>query len=307
MINPTEAVPMQPSQNGLIARFLDEESLPANFATIITDWYLPLVRGLSSMTAARDRPLIVGINGAQGTGKSTLARFLDLMLTQQSLRVANLSLDDFYLDITRRQKLARTIHPLLATRGVPSTHDIDLAQQVMDTLADPESRGELLLPRFDKALDDQKPRSLWDPVELPVDVVLLEGWFVGLRPQDDKLLLSPINALEIDEDPDATWRTYVNKRLSEYQPLFRGIDYLIMLKAPSFDCVYRWRSVQEQKLAAATSAGESKIMNPAALNRFIQHFERLTRHSLETLPEQANLVLTLNADHGIDYGQPAMR
>jgi D-glycerate 3-kinase len=297
---------MQPPQNGLITRFLDEEQLPASFATLIADWYLPLAEDLLSLAGGRDQPLIVGINGAQGTGKSTLARFLSLMLTQQRLRVANLSLDDFYLDRERRGRLARTVHPLLATRGVPGTHDLEQAEQLMATLADPDSRGQALLPRFDKAVDEPKPRPLWESIELPVDVVLLEGWFVGLQPQDVEFLESPVNALEMDEDPDGTWRSYVNRRLADYQYLFRRIDYLVMLKAPSFDCVYRWRSLQEQKLAASTESAGDKIMDRPALDRFIQHFERLTRHCLEKLPERADLVLSLNADHEITHSQPAL-
>jgi D-glycerate 3-kinase len=297
---------MQPPQNGLITRFLDEQQLPASFSTLIADWYLPLARKLVSMAADRDRPLIVGINGAQGTGKSTLARFLSLMLTQQRLRVATLSLDDFYLDRARRGQLGRTVHPLLATRGVPGTHDLDQAKQLMAALADPDSRGQALLPRFDKAVDEPKPRAQWESIELPVDVVLLEGWFVGLQPQHEELLGAPVNALEIDEDPDGTWRSYVNNRLADYQPLFQTIDYLVMLKAPSFECVYRWRSLQEQKLAATSGSAGDRVMDSPALDRFIQHFERLTRHCLETLPAQANLVLALNADHEITHSQPAM-
>ena len=297
---------MQPAENGLIATFLEEQQLPDSFVEIIANWYQPLAAQLTGMRQHRDRPLIVGINGAQGTGKSTLARFLALMLTQQQFRVANLSLDDFYLDSNHRGQLARDIHPLLATRGVPGTHDLALAEQVLAELADPDSQGQLLLPRFDKAIDEPRPRALWEPVDLPVDIVLLEGWFTGLRPQDQQSLTIPVNDLESSEDSSGTWRRYVNERLADYQLLFHRIDYLIMLKAPSFDSVYQWRSLQEQKLAAAAGTTGNKVMDQPALDHFIQHFERLTRHCLETLPKQADLVLYLDQDHRITGSTPPL-
>ncbi|MBT8146932.1 MAG: hypothetical protein KJN90_08760, partial [Gammaproteobacteria bacterium] len=187
---------MQPAENGLIASFLNDEQLPDSFVEIIANWYQPLANKLIEMRKNLDCPLIVGINGAQGTGKSTLAKFLSLMLTHQQFRVANLSLDDFYLDSNHRGQLARDVHPLLATRGVPGTHDLNLAEQVVEELADPDSIGQLLLPRFDKAIDEPKPQSMWDAIELPVDVVLLEGWFTGLQPQTEETLATAVNDLE---------------------------------------------------------------------------------------------------------------
>ncbi|MEZ5488842.1 MAG: hypothetical protein R3F50_00790 [Gammaproteobacteria bacterium] len=297
---------MQPPEHGLIQKFLDEERLPPSFARLITEWYLPLARQLLERGRILDRPLIVGINGAQGTGKSTLAKFLTLMLTHQQLRVANLSLDDLYLDSHRRGDLASRIHPLLASRGVPGTHDLQLGEQVMDLLADPASEGQLALPRFDKAVDEPRPRAEWDTVALPVDVVLLEGWFVGLQAQPDALLDEPANSLEADEDPDGAWRRYVNQQLTNYQPLFDRLDYLVMLKAPSFACVQQWRSLQEQKLAATAGTTANKVMDQPALDRFIQHFERLTRHCLATLPGQADLVFYLDEDHQITHSEPIL-
>jgi len=297
---------MQPPENGLIASFLDEEKLPDSFAEIIASWYQPLAAQLTDMHKNLGRPLIVGINGAQGTGKSTLAKFLSLMLKQQQLRVANLSLDDFYLDSNQRGQLAREIHPLLATRGVPGTHDLELAEQILQALADPHSDEQILLPRFDKAIDEPKPQSEWDPIDLPVDVVLLEGWFVGLQPQVQESLNTPVNSLETDEDSSGTWRHYVNKQLFSYQTLFHQIDYLVMLKPPSFDCVYQWRSLQEQKLAANAGLAGTKVMDQPALDRFIQHFERLTRHCLESLPNQSDLVFYLDPEHQIFKSHPPL-
>lgn len=297
---------VSPSQASVQA-FIRQERLPDTFAQIIDDWYLPLVGLLLARRRQLNRPLLVGINGAQGTGKSTLAGFLTLMLRDHSLRVANLSLDDFYLDSARRAQLAGQVHPLLASRGVPGTHDLALAREVLATLADPESRGECALPRFDKAVDEPRPPAEWEHVTLPVDVILLEGWFVGLQGEPDAALQSPVNDLEADEDPDGSWRGYVNQRLADYQVLFDPIDYLVMLRAPSFDCVYRWRSLQERKLAARAGPGASKVMDQPTLDRFIQHFERLTRHCLTSLPARADLVFHLDEAHRITHSEPTLQ
>ncbi|MCB1670889.1 MAG: hypothetical protein R3F41_06440 [Gammaproteobacteria bacterium] len=297
---------MQPADQALIRAFLEAEKLPPEFADLITEWYLPLAGQLMERRRRLDRPLIVGINGAQGTGKSTLANFLTLMLSEQQLRIANLSLDDLYLSSGQRRNLAADVHPLLASRGVPGTHDLELARQVMLRLADPHSDGQVLLPRFDKAEDEPRPLSEWEAVDLPVDVVVLEGWFLGLQPESAETLDKPVNSLEADEDRDGIWRRYVNTRLHAYQPLFAEIDFLVMLKAPSFDCVYRWRSLQEQKLAAATGGRGSKVMDGPTLDRFIQHFERLTRHCLAELPDRADLVFELDENHHITHSQPAL-
>ena len=92
-------------------------------------WFSPL---LEKYQTARDKPLIIGINGSQGSGKSTLADYLCTMLNERyQLRCVSLSLDDFYLTKLERQQLASQVHPLLETRGVPGTHDIPLALETI--------------------------------------------------------------------------------------------------------------------------------------------------------------------------------
>lgn len=282
--------------------FLVREKLPASYRESIERWYQPLAETLATRAREKGAPLLVGINGAQGSGKSTLAKVLAIQLRQAGLKVANLSIDDFYLDRASRAQLAEKEHPLLATRGVPGTHDLKLAQSTLATLLDPHGSGMLSLPRFDKARDEPLPRAEWERVELPVDIVLLEGWFVGAAPQAESQLSEPVNDLEAGEDPDRRWRRFVNRRLADYQSLFETIDFLVMLKAPSFECVYEWRGLQERKLAAKRGKNGDRIMDSAKLARFIQHFERLTRHCLETLPSRADLVLELDAQHQITNG-----
>ena len=290
---------MKTISKSLLSAFLSQEQLPDSFSEFIHRWYLPLVNRLLTLHQQHGPGLIVGISGAQGTGKSTLTKILTLILQQQNLNVANLSLDDFYLSQHHRAELAKQVHPLLATRGVPGTHDLQLMTELFKTLTDADSSGSVHLPKFDKSQDDPKPELEWETISLPADVILFEGWFVGLAPQDEAELLNPINQLESVQDPQGIWRRHVNQCLQDYQALFDSIDFLLMLKAPSFDCVFKWRSLQEEKLASNLTGTDNRIMDQATLGHFIQHFERLTRHGLTYLPTRADQVFNLDEHHQI--------
>ena len=249
--------------------------------------------------------LIVGLCGPQGSGKSTLAPILKRLLEERGLTVAMLSLDDFYLPLDAREALARTVHPLLKTRGVPGTHDLDLALQVLVGL---QREGTVSLPAFDKARDDRRPPSEWAQVRGPVDVILFEGWCVGALPQPEESLALPLNSLEREEDADGTWRHYVNDALAgAYQSLFRQIDFLILLAAPGFDIVYRWRLEQENELrrkVAAQGGDASRLMSDAELERFICHYERLTRHILAEMHARADVVVSLDSQRRMKIEAP---
>jgi len=246
-----------------------------------------------------ERPLLLGINGAQGTGKSTLAEFLDMVSNECfGWRNAVLSIDDFYLTHAERAALADDIHPLLATRGVPGTHDTALLTKTLDQLLELPAGAVTHVPRFDKANDDRSADA--SSIEGPLDMIILEGWCVGSRSQDVTALKEPVNELESLGDPDRSWRTFVNNSLaSDYEPLFERLDALFFLKAPSFDAVYRWRLEQEQKLADASDADAASIMTPKQVGRFIRYYERLTRHNLQTLPSRSDAVLTLDEQHAV--------
>jgi D-glycerate 3-kinase len=247
------------------------------------------------LLSARARsPLVVGICGAQGSGKSTLAREITRELSGDGLAVATLSLDDLYRTRAERKALGRDVHPLLETRGVPGTHDVSLG---LSLLADIDAGKEVLLPRFDKSADDRLPADRWEPVPQPLDLLILEGWCVGARPQEKRSLVEPINALEREQDRDATWRFHVNRALADdYRQLFARIDYLILLAAPDWDVVLGWRLQQEHELRQEASARGSALMDDAQVARFVQHYERLTRHILDEMPGRADLTIALDRD-----------
>lgn len=286
----------------IFADFLVQERLPPSFHEKLKHFYLPLAGSVHSWHSAHQAPLVLGINGAQGTGKSTLAGALSLALEKiHHLSTTVISIDDLYLTRADRQTLARDIHPLLATRGVPGTHDVALGNWI---IADLLAGNPCRIPRFDKSRDDRAPDSQWTHIESPVDVILFEGWCVGAIPEPVEALAVPANPLEASEDPQAVWRTYVNDALAgPYARLFSSIHKLVMLCPPGFECIRDWRGEQEEKLRQRfLSRGETLpagVMGDDELARFIMHYERITRWMIHEMPSRADLVFAMNPDRSI--------
>jgi D-glycerate 3-kinase len=239
------------------------------------------------------RPLILGLCGSQGSGKSTLANALVERLAGQGLRVATLSLDDLYLGKAARAELARAVHPLLATRGVPLTHDVARGCAILDAA---KAGLPFELPRFDKASDE--PLARGERVDGPLDLLIFEGWCVGAAAEDGVELVTPVNDLEREEDEDRVWRRAVNAALAgPYQSLFARIDRLVLLAAPRFEVVRAWRTQQEHELRDRLAAGgrdPGLAMHDQTIGRFIAHYERITRAILREMPARADLTVQLD-------------
>lgn len=234
------------------------------------------------------RPYILGLSGLQGSGKSTLARVMKVQAEARGWATEVLSLDDFYYSRSDREALSRDVHPLLRSRGVPGTHEIELLLSVLAALPRASDKLPVPHPRFDKGRDTRLPPSRWPRATRVPKLVIVEGWALGIRPQLQGALAVPVNALERDEDADGSWRRWVNKQLRGYQPLWRKFDALIVLQAPNWDIVRRWRGEQEQELVARHAP---LAMDAETMTRFLMHFERLSRHALATLPALADTVV----------------
>jgi len=251
---------------------------------------LEAVRALVLAKAALGEkcPFVLGLCGSQGSGKSTLSACLQADLNARGLPTAVLSIDDIYKTRAAREAMARQLHPLFRTRGVPGTHDVPLAHGILDTL----ERGEAArLPRFDKGSDDRAAADQWCMAPAGIRVLILEGWCAGARAAAAPPDPAPLNALEAEHDPQGRWRAMVEQALrEEYQPLFARMDALVLLAAPDFDVVLGWRLQQEHALRAAGRGG----MSDAEVATFIQHYERLTRRILAEMPAYADLVIRLD-------------
>jgi len=277
---------------------IDEMQLPVDFMHIVNTVYIPLTAHI--LDKKSDKPLLISINGAQGTGKSTLTHFIKHLIESESgYSVANISLDDFYSTRQEREKLANSLHPLLLTRGVPGTHDVQLMENTITELLDGKACS---IPRFNKAADDRYADEQWTSCNKNTDIILFEGWCNHSPVQNKEELITPINELEATEDSEGIWRNYANDQLRDYhRKIFNHADMSIMLKSPNFEKIYEWRSLQEDKLRKNSKPGEqSRIMSTEQLKRFVQHYERITRYTLDNLPSTADVVIPIAADHSIN-------
>jgi len=280
--------------NPQLTAFLQRNKLDKSYLADASKWYASLIGSIRAHQISAHIPLLLGVNGCQGSGKSTLADYLSTFLSSEyKMNVAVLSLDDFYYSHQQRKQLAAHEHHLLQTRGVPGTHNISLANATITNLQNASDKSKpVALPRFNKKTDDPYPESEWPKIHGAVDVIILEGWCLGIPAQSDEELLTPVNQLEAKHDKYGVWRRYVNTQINDhYAALYEKIDILVMLKAPSFDTVYQWRLEQELK--------STQAMNETEVKSFIAYFQRLTEHGLKTLPSLCNWVFELDNTRNI--------
>lgn len=281
---------------------INQEGLGEEVTSRFDNVYLPLAAWIADKH--KKNTLVIGINGAQGSGKSTLSKILKSLLYHGFGKTTFiLSIDDLYLSKQRRLKLAQNVHKLLNVRGVPGTHDVELGINIFNEIKSGKHARCLYIPIFDKAQDDLLPESEWRPVSDTVDIILFEGWCVGSLPQQEHELDNAINELERKEDQNGKWRTYVNQQLNgRYSDLFGYIDYLIMLQVPGMDSVFEWRKLQEKKLeeqCRLNGQSTEKIMSDEQVEEFIMYYERITRHTLNEMPNRADVLLKLDKQHQV--------
>ena len=281
-----------------INQFIQQELLPSSYKQTALKWFAPLIKEISMHHESAEETVFIGVNGCQGSGKSTMSSLIQYLLEnlyEKSCLV--LSLDDFYLTKSERQTLANKVHPLLSTRGVPGTHDTALISEVLASLKD---GNRSLIPRFDKSIDDRSHEALHTCIDKRIDVVVMEGWCWGVPAQSSAQLSTAINDLERNADQTGDWRHYVNKKLEyDYMPLYQYMDKWIFLKAPSFDCVYQWRCQQEHKLLQK-DGNKAEIMSDREIANFIQYYQRLTEHSLCTLESISDWIFELDNERTIN-------
>ncbi|MGA9422549.1 MAG: kinase [Rhodanobacteraceae bacterium] len=235
---------------------------------------------------------LIGLSGLQGSGKTTLVRQLVEAATDRDIHAVAMSIDDFYLTRQQRRRLARAVHPLLATRGVPGTHDLTLLAGTLAALNQASGKHPARIPGFDKGRDTRTSIAHWQSIDTQPRWIILEGWCVGVPPQSSAALDRPCNALERDADADGYWRRWVNRRLqTDYAALWTRFDALVVLRAPDFDVVERWRDQPERELR---KRGAPEAMSKAELRRFLMFYERLSRHALRTLPKIADVTIEID-------------
>ena len=261
--------------------------------------YIPMSFWIENKYKKKGRTLFLGFSGGQGSGKTTTAGILKIILKKFFKREIHVSsIDDFYKTLDDRNKMSNKIHPLFKIRGVPGTHDINLVKNFFNFIKKKKFK-KIKLPKFEKATDDRLKKKYWFYIKKKPEIVILEGWCVGAKPQLNSLIKKPINILEKYKDKDLTWRKYVNEKLKkEYRKLFEMIDHFIFIKIPSFDMVLKWRFIQENKLRKVSYL-KKKIMSYNEIKRFIMFYERITLQMIKDLSKSASVVMLLKKNHEI--------
>lgn len=233
-----------------------------------------LVGGLIAR-GPRDRPPLIAVVGAQGSGKTTLAR-----AAADRFGAAQISIDDVYLTRAEREAMAREVHPLFVTRGPPGTHDLHLLQDLIARLSTAGPEDETAIPDFDKRGDDRWPPDRWRAFRGRPSAILIDAWCLGAPPEPEAALAEPINDLEREHDPGGRWRRAVDGFVAgPYADFAARFDAVLFLRAPGFDVVLDWRCQQEADLLGL-APDDLPHDERRRLAGFIQYFERITRRML---------------------------
>jgi D-glycerate 3-kinase len=271
-----------------------------NKERMIKSFLIPLCFWISKK-ADKKRPYFVGLAGGQGTGKTTSSSLIKIILTKYfKLKVFKISIDDFYKTRNERISLSKKVHPMLLTRGVPGTHDIDMMLKFFKKVKSKKFK-RLKLPTFNKAIDDRFNKKRWYDLKEKPDVIIFEGWCVGAKAEKNNTLNKTINLMEKNKDKKKIWRKYVNQQLkSKYKNLYSQLNCLIYLRAKNFNLLQKWRLKQERKLLLNSKKNSKlKIMNKEDVLSFMQTYQRVTQNMFKNMPKYASIILNLNSNHQI--------
>ena len=262
----------------------------------LNNFYIPVSQMIYKNYLKNKKTQIIGLTGSQGSGKSTISNILKIILKENfNLETVIFSIDDFYKTLKEREIMSKKISSLFLTRGVPGTHDTKMLFNCIKVLKNSVFK-KILIPKFNKSIDDRVSKNKWLRVKKKPNIVIFEGWCVGVEPQKNKDLLVPVNELEKYKDKKRIWRNKVNEELKkDYKKIFKLIAKIIFLKVPSFKHVFKCRLLQEKKLRMTSK--EKKIMSNNQIKNFIMYYERLTKHMLKTLSNKANTVITIDTKH----------
>ncbi len=254
--------------------------------------WLPLATKLASHRQQLGCPLIQGILGGQGTGKTTMCKVLSLILQQLGYRTLNLSLDDLYKTYSDRLALKQQ-DPRMIWRGPPGTHDIELGLTVLDQIR--ESLLPVAVPRFDKSAYAGAGERTTPEIVENVDIVLFEGWCVGVRPIDSACFANAPPPILTDEDQ--AFAHDMNSKLNDYLPLWERLDSLIVLYPTDYRLSLQWRLQAERQMIAAGSSGMTEL----DCEQFVYYFWRSLHPELFIKPlvkssTLVDLVIEINCD-----------
>lgn len=202
-----------------------------------------------------------------------------------------LSLDNYYLSQSRRERLAREVHPRFLQRGVPGTHDMEWLLADYDRLCNGLCEG-LRLPVFDKSTDDLAPEALWQTVHSHPQVIFLEGWCVGSVPPVAPEKSHPADRNDLRDSTDEIWLSHVNQAWRTLSgELRKRLQQVWYIRVPDWDCVVDWRWRQERELP------KMRMESRLDVEDFLASFHGIFRHMQESYSGWADQVLLTDQEH----------
>lgn len=261
------------------------------------DFLIPLIKQITG-------PVVIGISGPQGSGKTTVSsKLTDYVNENTDLHAITLLLDDFYLTYNDQIKLNQLCvdkydgNKLLQGRGLPGTHDIDLLTEVLENFL----KGmEFHTVGYDKSLQNGKGDRIpetktFNPPK--VDVIFLEGWFLGFKPLVD----IPKSTDPIVNQHKPQHLKLVDDFLIKYQRAFGYCQYSVIIETPDIDNVFQWRLQQEHQLIRERGMGmtdnEVKLFVDRYMPVYKLYYHELCNSGLST--KGNNLVVKIDIDRSV--------
>ena len=238
------------------------------------EFYQSILKWILNLPRTPNTPFLIGVNGPQGVGKTTLTHYLVEQLQQLNLNALSISIDDFYLTRKQQQQLADgTDNPYLQQRGYPGTHDIGLGQKILSHLVSQQTNFHL--PRYNKSafngLGDRFDKKHHTLVTTKQDIVFVEGWMLGFQP--------------VQVTSNQHLQT-INNELLKYKAWTQYLNAFIYLKPVNVDQFINWRVEAEENMKKTGKEGLSKKAVTAYAQLFLPAYQ-LYRDTLS--PEKLNL------------------
>ena len=278
-----------------IAAFCEQIGLDSQKTlSLLWEFWLPLALKIARQKERKNSALIQGILGLQGTGKTTLSGILRRILNQLGYHTVTLSIDDLYKTYEERKKLQND-DPRLIWRGPPHTHDIKLGIELLETIR--WEKYPVAIPRFDKsACQGSGDRAASETINNKIDILLFEGWFLGVKPIAEEAFASP--PPPINTEADRQFALDNNRRLQSYLPLWNYLDGLVILAPEDYHLSQKWRQEAEQKMIAQGKSG----MSDAEVKQFVEYFWQALHPELFITPliqskQGSDVVIEIDANH----------
>ena len=240
------------------------------------EFYLPLISRYINEQSHRGGTYIIGFQGCQGIGKTTLTVLIEHILKELGFKVVRCSIDDYYCSFSERIELAKKhrFNPFYQiSRGMPGTHRYS---DLLNMLKCARKGESFTVPHFDKSLLGGKG-DVTDEVkrfEGAQDFIILEGWCVGTTSVEPDIFIQSMKRNEYVRgifetlDPAASSYLVVLEYLKEYEKIWELLDNKTLMLGEEISWILMWRMEQEERMMSIKEEG----MSPELIQEFIKPY-----------------------------------